>query len=285
MMQTRLAIYFSTVFSVCTFIESVGLAKPSKDKPAQYEFKVSLINSRFIAEERQDSIQAFVDYINKMPNVKIRSKFKQKDRTVSYIDTDDCDLLNNNYILRKRFDLLNDLPRNLVVTLKYRDVDPLVVGKKIYRAQFSDRLVKNKYESDILIMPSLESRENYSYSASIGLGKEKTLADLQALYPVLGSIDSAKSKKLKNVNGFTALEHAIELGTIKLRKNKCKAFLNFWYDAYDRNKLLLSEFSFRCGMIDGDVQAFHATIASSQDWANQSPILKTEFAYGQFCAN
>lgn len=270
-------------FTGVALIESPGQAKTDSPEPEKYEFKIMLQNSPFTRVERHEAIGQFIDFINTTPGVTLEEKTKEKKRITSYIDTENCDLLKNNYILRKRFDLKNNLPYNLAITLKFRDVDRTTAASKAYQAHPSKRMRKSKYEADITINASSERRMNHSYSASIELGKIKTISDLEKLYPVIKQAEISKSKSLIKVNGFTAFETAIELGTIKIMNQKCKASINFWHKTRDEKQLMLSEFSYKCKQFSADAKRLHSAIAKNPDWAARAATLKTSFAYGDFC--
>ena len=280
---TTIQIYLFAALSGVILTSPIGHTKTHNKEPDGYEFKTILRNHQFSRDKEQEAIGQFSDFINKIPGISMEQITKKRERIISYIDTKDCDLLQNKYILRKRFNLHNKLPHSLAITLKFRGIDPSEASQKTYHANPYEAMTKTKYESDILINESSKIQKNYSYSGSIEMGKIKRISDLERLYPILKQVGIKKSKKLVNVNNFTALETNIELGTIKIEEQKCKASLNFWRDTSSKSQLLLSEFSFKCKNHSDNAERLQSTIAMNQKWSNQLATLKTSFAYGNFC--
>ncbi|NOQ64190.1 MAG: hypothetical protein GQ582_06735 [Methyloprofundus sp.] len=259
------------------------VAQPSNLAPDTFEFKVMLNNLLFTSDARDAGIDGFIKIIKEQPGIVVDEDKKEKSRIVSYFDTKKCDLLKNNYILRKRFTLKNDVPDRLKITLKYRGAEPDEVGEKSFQAKPSSKLTKSKYEADIVRKSPFKTQKKFSYSGSIELGKMKKISDLLSLYPVLNELGIDDNKKLKTVNNFAAFETVVEIGVIKMGSQECEASFSFWYKNREKKHPIASEFSYVCNKLTDEGGELYQSILRQQNWVNANSSTKTAIAYGDYC--
>ena len=285
---------YTIVATLLTFlgggvISSSISAQPVSKTPDTYEFKVMLNNSLFTSDSRDTNIDNFMEIINKQPKIEVNKDKKEKSRIVSYLDTNKCGLKNNNYILRKRFTLKNDVPDRLKITLKYRSSTPIAIGGQSFQAKPSSELTASKYEADIVRNASSQTQKKFSYSGSVEMGKIKTMSDLLSLYPVLSALNISDNKKIKMVNKFVAFETVIEIGIIRISDQKCDTSFSFWYKDKEKKHLIASEFSYVCSKITDEGEKLYQAILQQklgqESWVNANPSTKTAIAYGDFCDN
>jgi len=253
--------------------------------PDAFEFKVMLKNSLFDSNSKNSGIDDFERILGEQPGIVVKEDKKEKSRVVSYLDTVDCDLRNNNYILRKRFTLKGGVPDSLKVTLKYRSDTSGEVRSKKFKAKPSSDLTASKFEVDVVKDSSSQTRKNFSYSGSVELGKIKNIYQLKSLYPVISELGINDKKKLKRVNGFTAFESIVELGTIKIAGQKCEAAFSFWYKTRGEARPLVSEFSYVCNKYTNKAQKLYQAILGLDGWVDDGLSTKAAIAYGNYCNN
>ena len=280
-----------TVTTVLVLI-GMGFFQPSKADqtdnrtPKTYEFKVMLKNSQFTS--RNSGIKDFKKAIIQKLKVIFNKDENEKSRIVTYLDTKNCHLKNNNFILRKRFTLKNNVPDRLKVTLKFRGTDIDIVSKKTFEAKPSSNLTQSKFEADIVKDSSLPSMIQYkfSHSANIELGKFKNISQLMSLYPVLGELETdgdPKNIKLKPVNKFAAFETLVELGTVTVAEQECDASFSFWYKTREKSYPIVAEFSYVCEKNTDEAHQLYRTILGLDDWVRVKAKTKTAIAYGESC--
>lgn len=290
-----------TTNSIGLILIGMGLIQPTMAQqtnnkvPEGYEFKVLLKNEHFIPVEK--GIKGLEKAIAEKPTeakVVFDPEGKRKSRIVSYHDTEKCHLKNNGYIFRKRFTLKNGVPERMKVTLKFRGGDIDTVGQKPFIVQSSSALDEPKFEVDVVKESSSSIPiHKFSRSASIKLGKYKTISDLMALYPVLKELESSGHPKIKKpemklerVNkGFTAFETVVEVGSVKISEENCNASFSFWYKTKEKTKLIAAEFSYLCEKESDEAIQLFKTILGLSEWVNSNPKYntKTKIAYGSFC--
>lgn len=281
--STLLITLLAMTFSIVVSLSTVAQADSVKISPDAVEFKVILKNALFASGARDKGIEKFKAYINSQPETEVNEKKKEKSRIVSYLDTKKCDLFNNNYILRKRFELKNGIPDRLKLTLKYRGTDPELVGRKSFQATPSAELTKSKYEADIVAKSPSQTERKLSYSGSIELGKIKRISDLLTLYPVINELGIDEDRKLKTVRDFTAFETKVKLGNIEIAGQKCKASFTFWYESREKTHPIVSEFSYVCSQFTDEAQKLYMAIIGQRDWVEDNSTTKTAIAYGNYC--
>jgi len=281
----------STTISTLLTLVGVGVfgssivAQAGSRAPDSFEFKVILKNPLFDSNSKNSRIDDFKKILEEQPGIVVKEDKKEKSRVVSYLDTVGCDLRNNNYILRKRFTLKGGVPDSLKVTLKYRSDTSDEVRSKKFKAKPSSDLTATKFEIDVVKGPSSQTRKKFSYSGSVELGKIKNIYQLKSLYPVISELGINDKRKLKKVNGFTAFESVVELGTIKIAGQKCEASFSFWYETREKTDPFVSEFSYVCNKYTSKAQKLYQAILGLEDWVKDGLSAKTAIAYGNYCNN
>ena len=148
----------------------------------------------------------------------------------------------------------NGVPERLKVTLKRRGGDAADMVGLAFTAQATPALTDEKYEVDVVqVSSSTELVHKYSRSANVELGKFKKIADLMDLYPVLKQLQhnghpkiKKTDMKLRQVNGFTAFETVVDVGSITIAGDTCDASFSFWYKTKQKTQPMVAEFSYVC---------------------------------------
>jgi len=279
----------SMIITILLMLVGIGLfsssiaAQSGSRTPDSFEFKVILKNSLFNSSSKNSGIDSFKKIIEGQFGITVKEDRKEKSRVVSYMDTVNCDLRNNNYILRKRFTLKGGAPDSLKVTLKYRSDKSNKVRSKKFKARLSSNLIASKFEVDVVKGSSSQTQKKFSYSGSVELGKIKKFHQLKSLYPALNELGISDNKKLKKVNDFTAFESVMELGAIKIAGKKCEASFSFWYETRDQIDPFVSEFSYVCNKNTNKAQKLYQAILGLVDWVKDDSSTKTAIAYGDYC--
>jgi hypothetical protein len=210
-------------------------------------------------------------------------------RLITFFDTADRLLFDNDYIFRERRDLKT---REREVTLKFRHEDRHFTQSRDMTPRRA-KGARTKFEEDI--KPRFTSL--FSYSTTVPVDKRwspRTLRDVRRLFPdVPARLDEyPDDEALAPVGGFTARELVLGGATIRIGKSPkvdAESALIVWYDEGDRGKGPVAvEFSFRYGNKHEEYAGavtrrafdiFTQMPASLDAWVDSRSQTKTRFVY------
>lgn len=259
------------------------------------EYKLILRALRFSGGERElvrAARQFWNDFAHQalLPELRPEGNLEEikTDRTITFHDTEQHLLYDNDYNLRLRQD--KDGKRE--ATLKFRHLDRFVAQDRNMEAPAAQDPV-TKLEHDVK-PPFIQL---YSHSTTIELAKMtkvEHLKDVSALFPGLpeglGSYPGDDS--IVVVNDFEAHELVLTGGKFFLGKEpgkEAECALIVWYGGGDKRRPAIVEFSFRYGDKQGDFSRLaawqaHAVFRRLQTldaWVDSSSPTKTTYVYNR----
>jgi hypothetical protein len=209
-------------------------------------------------------------------------------RQVSFYDTADHWLRQNDYVVRERRDV-DSQERQL--TLKFRHPDRFYSQDRVMEP--ADKFTKDlKFEEDI--KPSFQSL--YSYSSNVVLKEKMTIEKLEQVGEYYPGLEKAvktfpREAKLTSVGDFTAFENVIKGTSFQIRKDPellATCSLTLWYTDEADEKPLIAEFSFKYvdDKEDYSGKAAHRAYLSYlamqeqlKSWIDSQSMTKTAYVY------
>ncbi|NOQ13847.1 MAG: hypothetical protein GQ583_05105 [Methyloprofundus sp.] len=215
----------------------------------------------------------------------------EKQRTISFYDSADCYLRENNYVFRERVDLITEKRE---VTLKFRHPDRYISQDRDMSAADTEN-AKTKFEEDI--KPPFLKLYSFSTKQPIPDGKViNKMNDPGELFPDLKTrLKSYQEDMLiDKVGDFIAKEMVIEGADFQIGNNpkvEAECALVAWYDdnSDEPNNPIVVEFSFKYGdddeNFDGEVaqRAYDVfeCLQGMAEWVELEGTTKTAYVYSK----
>jgi hypothetical protein len=172
-------------------------------------------------------------------------------REVVFFDTNDFNLYNHGFILRRRIAYENGFPiGEPEIVFKFRHPDLQTAAEMDVRPKIQEYRIKFKAEALPLKEKLGGYRLLYSHNVVFGLNQVEverpSLADLANFFPVTATLLSSGAKKLNLVNHIIVEEVLQDLGELDFGKGvTAKSNASLWRQRGD-HRSLIGEFSYEC---------------------------------------
>ncbi len=267
------------------------------DKIHYREYKILLKPERLITPERFEEYWDVIRHIAKKLKVGVTTNenaFHRRVRQVLFYDTDDYDLYNNRFILRKRTFYVDGWPEtDHELAIKYRHADFQVAASINVHPNLAGQS-RIKFKEELLPLNDRVGgfRSLYSHNCILttpNIVLTQGLTDIQAVFPSLAEIGIPPDKPIDLVNNLPVVEIQTDPGSFDFGHGyQAKASIAVWRNRATETSLV-GEFAFqakfhRLEEIHNKAKAradeFYCAVQSqAPDWV-QLGTTKTAMVYG-----
>jgi|GEM_PF-310827 len=220
------------------------------------EYKLLLLPDKF--ENIPAGYERYWDIVRKAAaeeNVTVipnKNPLKEKNRDVTFFDTESLELQSLGYSLRLRQKYKDgELLPEWEYTLKFTTNNPEELNHVNMNVSEEFQSVSKgiEYELDIVYFSEEDGRKKLNYTAANAIITDScklvNIKDLIKVFPFVQKLDLEQSRKLSKIAGVTAFERKVELGTLDFGDELLgEMSISVWTINLENDTMIIPEFSF-----------------------------------------